>query len=104
MKYIKTFHLLQSSTDCKIHYKQDYGIRTEDNKYMLPALSDEIYLAKNLSKEQALELYEDVPLDELDKYKNIWKQKLKEQEELEKQQQQEDAQESELEDFDKEDE
>lgn len=98
MKYIKTLHLLQSNTGCKIHYKQDYGIRTEDNKYILPALSDEIYLAKNLSKEQALELYEDVPLDELDEYKNIWKQNIREQEQLE-QQENEEILEPELEDF-----
>lgn len=98
MKYIKTFHLLQSGTDCKIHFKQDYGSHVENNKYIPPVLCDEIYLAKNLSKEQALELYEDVPLDELDEYKNIWKQKIREQEQLE-QQENEEILELELEDF-----
>lgn len=101
MKYIKKLHLIQPENGCKLHLKEDYGFRTEDNKYSLPTLSDEIYLAINLSKEKAFEIYEDVELDRLDDYKKEWKKKIKEQEEME---QQEEVQEPELEDFDEEDE
>ena len=101
MIYIKKSHVILPENGCKLHLKEDYGSRTEDNKYSLPILPDEIYLAKNLSKEQAFELYEDVELDKLDEYKKEWKTKIREQEELE---QQEEVQEPELEDFDEEDE
>lgn len=103
MIYIKKLHLIQPEEGCKIHLKKDYGFRTEDNKYIPPVLLDEIYLAINLSKEKAFELYEDVELDKLDEYKKEWKAKIREQEELKKQQQEE-VQEPELEDFDEEDE
>lgn len=101
MIYIKKSHTILPENGCKIHFKEDYGSRIENNKYNPPILSDEIYLAKNLSKEQAFELYEDVELDKLDEYKKEWKTKIREQEELE---QQEEVQEPELEDFDEEDE
>lgn len=101
MKYIKESHLIQPEEGCKLHFKEDCGFRTEDNKYSLPTFSDEIYLAINLSKEKAFEIYEDVELDKLDEYKKEWKAKIREQEELE---QQEEVQEPELEDFDEEDE
>lgn len=103
MIYIKKLHSIQPEEGCKLHLKKDYGSRTEDNKYILPVLFNEIYLAKNLSEEQAFELYEDVESDKLDEYKKEWKAKIREQEELEKQQQEE-AQKPELEDFDEEDE
>jgi len=103
MEYIKKYHKLQPKDGCKIRLKKDYGFRIENNKYNPPVLSNEIYLATNLSKEQAFELYEDVELDKLDEYKKEWKAKIREQEELEKQQQEE-IQKLELEDFDEEDE
>lgn len=102
MIYIKKLHSIQPEEGCKLHLKKDYGSRIENNKYNPPVLSNEIYLATNLSKEQAFELYEDIELDKLDEYKKEWKAKIREQEVLEEQQ--EEIQEPELEDFDEEDE
>ena len=103
MEYIKKYHKIQPGEGCKIHFKEDYGFHTEDNKYIPPTLFNEMYLAINLSKGQAFELYEDIELDKLDEYKKEWKAKIREQEELEKQQQEE-VQRPESEDFDEEDE
>lgn len=102
MQYIKRYHKLQPEEGCRLHLKEDYGSRVEDNKYKLPDLSDEIYLAINLTKDTALEMYEDIELNKLDEYKKQWKKKIKEQEELDKEK--EAAQEPELEDFDEGDE
>lgn len=73
-------------------------MHTEDNKYIPPVLVDEIYLAINLSKEEAFEMYEDIELDKLDEYKKEWKKKLKEQVQAEEQEKEEEL-EPELEDF-----
>ena len=100
MKYIKKLHLIESDEGCKLHNKKDYGARVDNGKYIPPVLAEKVYLAKNLSEEQAFELYEDVELNKLDEYKKEWKAKIREQEELEKQQ--EEVQEPELEDFDEE--
>lgn len=98
MKYIQKYHKIQPKAGCSIHMVNDWGYKTEDNKYCPPALSSEICLAINLSKEQAFELYEDIELDKIDEYKKIWKQKIREQEQLE-QQENEEVLEPELEDF-----
>lgn len=95
MEYIKKTHSIQSGEGYKIHLKEDYGSCVEGNKYMLPFLFTEMFLAKNLSKEQAFEMYEEIEINKLDKYKKEWKEKLIKQIELEKQQKE--AQEPELE-------
>lgn len=98
MKYIKKYHKIEPEEGCSIHVINDYGIRTEDNKYIPPILCDEMYLAVNLSKEEAFEMYEDVELDKIDEYKKEWKKKLKEQIQAEEQEKEEEL-EPELEDF-----
>lgn len=105
MNYIKKYHRIEPEEGCMIHQINDYGYRTEDNKYIPPILSEGMYLAKNISKEQAFEWYEDVELSKISEYKKEWKKKLKEQLEFEQQERQyEENQEPELEDFDEEDE
>lgn len=97
MKYIKSSHSLQPEEGCKIHNKKDYGFRTPDNKYSPPYLTDEVFLAVNLTKDAALGMFEDIELDKLNEYKKEWKKKLKEMEQPEENI--EEVQEPELEDF-----
>ena len=102
MEYIKKTHSIQAREGYKIHLKEDYGSCVEENKYILPLLFTEMLLAKNLSKEQAFGMYEEVEINKLDEYKKEWKKKLIEQIELKKQQKE--IQEPELENLYEEDE
>lgn len=100
MNYIKKYHRIEPEEGCMIRQVNDYGYRTEDNKYVPPVLSEGMYLAKNISKEQAFEWYEDVDLSKISEYKKEWKKKLKEKLEAEqKEEQLQENQEFELEDF-----
>jgi len=75
MKYIKKYNYLKADEGRSFHIINDYGYYEED-KYIEPSLIDEMYLAKTLTKEDALKQYEEISLDDLEELKKEWQQKL----------------------------
>lgn len=75
MKYTKKFNKIEADVGNVFYYKEDLGSYVDGN-YILPDTSTIIYLAKNLTKEDALKLYEELTQEELEARKDELKAKL----------------------------
>jgi len=76
MKYTKKYNKIQADEGKGFLSINDFGSYTEDQKYVLPELFTEAYLAKNLTKEDALKLYEELTQEELEAREDELKAKL----------------------------
>ena len=58
--------------------KSDIGCIDYDNKtYLMPYLCKKVYLAKNLSEEEAIDLYEEIDERDIDLYALTWEKELR---------------------------
>ena len=75
MKYTKKYNHIKAD-DGKIFYmKGDLGMY-EGEQYITPHTFTEAYLARGVTKEMALELYEELTLEEFEAYKDELKAQL----------------------------
>jgi len=75
MRYTKKNNHLKADEGKSFHMINDFG-HYEEDKYIEPSLISEMYLAKSLTKEDALKEYEEISLDDLEELKKEWQQEL----------------------------
>lgn len=76
MRYTKKYNKIQADEGKGFLTINDFGSYNEKQEYILPELFTEAYLAKNLTKEDALKLYEELTQEELEARKDELKAKL----------------------------